>query len=555
MSSMAYNSASGLGGMLKQGTRHFSDDDPFSASVVLRNIDACLQLSRMLSSSLGPQGRCKLVVNHLQKLTVTSDCASILSQVDVEHPAAQLLAQACQKQEEECGDNTNTVLAVGGELLWQTAALIGKMTWQPAPEILAGYKRAMVLVETVYLPALVCGNVTVTNLRDKEQLLKILKPVLASKQYGSEGVLAPLVADACLTVMDANGKVNVQAVRTVKILGSSVASSTLMDGYVAQRGLETVCQKAAAAKICIFACGFEASSTEAKGTVLMKTADDLKNYNLTEEQKMSDIVESIAVSGIKVVVTGGTVSDMALHFLDRHNLICLKVSSKWELRRLASAVNATALVRLGAPTPDEMGYADTVEQTEMGGRIVTVFKTKESKLATVVLRASTTSVLNDLERAVDDGVQAIAAAATDGRLVYGGGAVEMALSLALQKEAEKVPGLEQYALTAFGKALQVVPRTLAENAGWNSTRVLADLQAAHAASPDGEICSMGVDIERDGMDDDAVAGCGTASMKEVGVVDLLATKLSAIKLAFDAATTILKVDQIIMSKQSGGPQA
>jgi T-complex protein 1 subunit theta len=115
--------------------------------------------------------------------------------------------------------------------------------------------------------------------------------------------------------------------------------------------------------------------------------------------------------------------------------------------------------------------------------------------------------------------------------------------------------LEQYALTAFGKALQVVPRTLAENAGWNSTRVLADLQAAHAASPDGEICSMGVDIERDGMDDDAVAGCGTASMKEVGVVDLLATKLSAIKLAFDAATTILKVDQIIMSKQSGGPQA
>jgi T-complex protein 1 subunit theta len=139
--------------------------------------------------------------------------------------------------------------------------------------------------------------------------------------------------------------------------------------------------------------------------------------------------------------------------------------------------------------------------------------------------------------------------------VYGGGAVEMALSLALQKEAEKVPGLEQYALTAFGKALQVVPRTLAENAGWNSTRVLADLQAAHAASPDGEICSMGVDIERDGMDDDAIAGCGTASMKEVGVVDLLATKLSAIKLAFDAATTILKVDQIIMSKQSGGPQA
>lgn len=578
MSSMAYNSASGLGGMLKQGTKHFSDDDPFSASVVLRNIDATLQLSRMLSSSLGPQGRCKLTVNHLGKITVTSDCASILSNLDVEHPAAQLLTQACQKQEEECGDNTNTVLAIGGELLWQTAALIGKMTWQPAPEILAGYHRAMTLVETVYLPALVCGNVT--NMRDKEQLLRILLPVMAAKQYGSEHILAPLVADACLTVMsdNTNGSecgsagagrgagagsttLNVDSVRTVKFLGSSVASSTLLEGYVAVRGLETVCTSAKSAKICIFACGMEATSTEAKGTVLMKTAQDLKNYNKTEEQNMSDIIESIANSGVKVVVTGGNVSDMALHFCDRNNLMLLKVSSKWELRRLSTAVNATALVRLGAPTPDEMGYCCSVKQEEIGGRVVTVFTSgKESKLATIVLRASTSSVLADLERAVDDGVQAVAAACNDGRLVYGGGAVEMAMSVALQQEAEKVPGLEQYALAAFGKALEVVPRTLAENAGWNATRVLADLQAAHAAKPcttgaGGDICRTGVNIERDGMDDDAVTGAGTADMETLGVVDLLATKLSAIKLAVDAATTILKVDQIIMSKQSGGPQA
>jgi T-complex protein 1 subunit theta len=575
---MAYNSASGLGGMLKQGTKHFADDDPFSASVVLRNIDATLQLSRMLSSSLGPQGRCKLTVNHLGKITVTSDCASILSNLDVEHPAAQLLTQACQKQEEECGDNTNTVLAIGGELLWQTAALIGKMTWQPAPEILAGYHRAMTLVETVYLPALVCGNVT--NVRDKEQLLRILTPVMAAKQYGSEGILAPLVADACLAVMadrggngggsnsnsnNNNTTLNVDSVRTVKFLGSSVASSTLLEGYVAVRGLETVCTSAADAKICIFACGLEASSTEAKGTVLMKTAEDLKNYNRTEEQNMSDIIESIANSGVKVVVTGGNVSDMALHFCDRNNLMLLKVSSKWELRRLSTAVNATALVRLGAPTPDEMGFCESVRQEEIGGRIVTVFTSgKEGKLATIVLRASTSSVLADLERAVDDGVQAVAAACNDGRLVYGGGAVEMALSVALQQEAEQVPGLEQYALAAFGKALEVVPRTLAENAGWNATRVLADLKAAHAANPctssssssgSGSVCAVGVNIERDGVDDDGVTGAGTADMQTVGVVDLLATKLSAIKLAVDAATTILKVDQIIMSKQSGGPQA
>ncbi|GAX09235.1 T-complex protein 1 subunit theta [Fistulifera solaris] len=548
MTSMAYNSAAGLAGMLKEGTRHFSqEDDPTNSSVVLRNISACLELSRMLSTSLGPQGRCKLVVNHLEKIMVTSDCAAILKEVEVEHPAAKLLASACRKQEEECGDNTNFVLAFAGELLWQTAQLIAKMTWQPAPEILAGYRRALDLCESKFFPTLVCDSVN--NFTQKDQLLQLLRPVLASKQYGSEGVLAPLVVEACLRVMK-NGRVSVESVRTVKIPGASVSQSVLLDGYAAKSGVETVVTSVEKAKIAVFASGFEASSTEAKGTVLMKTADDLKNYNKSEEAKMEEIVRSIVESGVKIVVTGGNLSDMALHFLDRHQVMCLRIGSKWELRRLCQAVGATALVRLGPPTPDEMGYCDSARVQEMGGKPVTIFTNAESKLATIVLRASTTSVLNDLERAVDDGVQAVAQAAKDGRFVYGGGAVEMALSVALQQEAEKVPGLEQYALAAFGKALEVIPRTLAENAGWDSTRVLADLQSSHASVTEGTICDVGVDIDRLGDDQ----GSGTTSMKEKAIYDLLNTKMSALRQAVDATVTILKVDQIIMSKPSGGPK-
>ncbi len=548
MTSMAYNSAAGLAGMLKEGTRHFSqEDDPTNSSVVLRNISACLELSRMLSTSLGPQGRCKLVVNHLEKIMVTSDCAAILKEVEVEHPAAKLLASACKKQEEECGDNTNFVLAFAGELLWQTAQLIAKMTWQPAPEILAGYRRALDLCESKFFPSLVCDSVN--DFTQKDQLLQLLRPVLASKQYGSEGVLAPLVVDACLRVMK-NGRVSVESVRTVKIPGASVSQSVLLDGYAAKSGVETVVTSVEKAKIAVFASGFEASSTEAKGTVLMKNADDLKNYNKSEEAKMEEIVRSIVESGVKIVVTGGNLSDMALHFLDRHQVMCLRIGSKWELRRLCQAVGATALVRLGPPTPDEMGYCDSARVQEMGGKPVTIFTNAESKLATIVLRASTTSVLNDLERAVDDGVQAVAQAAKDGRFVYGGGAVEMALSVALQQEAEKVPGLEQYALAAFGKALEVIPRTLAENAGWDSTRVLADLQSAHASVAEGTICDVGVDIDRLGDDQ----GSGTISMKEKAIYDLLNTKMSALRQAVDATVTILKVDQIIMSKPSGGPK-
>lgn len=550
MASMAYNSAAGLSGMLKAGSQHFSQEQG-TASVVLRNIEACLQLARMLSTSLGPQGRCKLVVNHLGKISVTSDCASILKDVEVEHPAAQLLRSACQKQQDECGDNTNFVLAFAGELLWQTAGLIGKMTWQPAPEILAGYARALKLIETEYLPLQVIPGSDQLDWTDREQLLRVLRPVLASKQYGSEGTLAPLVADACLSVMDRTDggktKLNVEAVRTVKIPGSSVSQSCWVAGYVAKSEVITTKKSAEDAKVAVYACSMEASNTEAKGTVVMKNAEDLLTYNKTEESKMQEIIQGIAESGVSVVVTGGNVSDMALHFMDRFGLLCLRVGSKWELRRLCQAVSATALVRLGAPTPDEMGFCSSVKPQEMGGRICTVFTTgADSKLATIVLRAGTTTVLADLERAVDDGVQAVSQALKDGRLVYGGGAVEMALSVKLQDAATKTASLEQYALVAFAKALEIIPRTLAENAGHDAVQVLADLSAAHASGKDDMICDVGVDIDLD-------SGSGISTMKDKGVIDLVSTKLSALRLAVDAVITILKIDQIIMSKKAGGP--
>lgn len=550
---MAYNAASGLPGMLKEGSRHIQDESAGSASVVLRNIDACLQLSRMVQSSMGPQGRCKLVVNHLEKILVTSDCAAILKQVEIEHPTANLLAMAVKKQEEERGDQTNFVLTFAGELLWQTALLIQKMTWQTAPEILAGYQQALSLVEAEYLPAQVCETVTTF---DKPTLMRVLLPVLQSKQYGAAEILAPLVADACLLLMGSNTESSsrpalaIEAIRTVSILGSSVRQSTLLEGYVAKRGLETSVTSVQDCKIAVYASGIEASSTEAKGTVVMKTAADLQAYNRSEEDKMKDIIAGIAAAGVKLVVSGGNISDMALHFLDKYGLACLRVGSKFELRRLCQAVGATALVRLGTPMADEMGHASSVKQQELGDQTVTVFQVgASSKLATIVLRASTKTVLADLERATDDGVQAVAQLCKDGRLVYGGGCVEMACSTALLRRADQVPGLAQYALQAFGKALQIMPRVLAENAGYKAATAVANLQAAHAAHGDG-ICDAGIEIDKEGV----ASTTGVASMKDKGVVDIMATKLSALRLAVDAAVTILKIDQIIMSKPAGGPK-
>lgn len=526
MSSMAYNSAAGLGGMLKEGHQHWEE-------AVVRNLEAAVELSQMVVTSMGPLGRHKLIVNHLEKLYVTSDANTILKELEVEHPAAKILQMAAEAQDKACGDMTNLVVSFAGQLLRETQDLM-RMGVHTS-EVIAGYQAAADKLE-VYLPELVCDNILIKeSLENDERLTKVIGPVLGAKSGGTHEFLTPLVLQACRCVMDSSYRVQPEAVRVVKLLGGSVSQSQLVKGYVAQRGVETTVTSVTNAKIAVFACGIEASSTEAKGTVLMKTAEDLKGYNKSEETKMEELVQGIANAGVTVVVSGGNVSEMALHFLDRYKLMCLKMGSKWELRRLCQATGATALVRLGAPTPDELGHAATAKVQQLGGRTLTVFETQDTKLATLILRASTSSVLQDLERAIDDGVHAFQQLCRDGRVVPGAGATEMALAQKIQHLADVAPGLDQYAIGAFGKALEVVPRTLAETAGMEAPKVIADLHAAHANGKN----KAGVDLE------------ALVVVEETPIVDLLNTKLSAFRLAVDAALTVLRVDQIIMSKQSG----
>jgi len=544
--SMAYNQAAGLGGMLKSG--HQSMEGLESAT--LRNVEACRGISTITRTSLGPNGMNKLVVNHLGKIIVTSDCATIVKALEIEHPAAKMLQLAAEAQDFECGDGTNLVVSFAGELLAQTEELF-RMGLHPS-DVVAGFTKAGDKLLEEFLPSLADLVPAMADGRSTEELVRVVRPVVAAKQLGSEDVLAPLVAEACLGTMSSSfGPVNfsVDSVRVAKILGGDTSQSHVVHGFVALRGLESTITSAKDAKIVVFGCGIEASSTEAKGTVLMKNADDLKNYNKSEEKKMEEIVKGIADAGIKVCVAGGTVSEMAMHFIERYGMLCLKIGSKWELRRLCAATGATALVRLGAPTPDEMGHCDHIHQKEVGGRPVTIFSqsegSKTSKLSTIVLRASTSSVLADLERAVDDGVHAAKTACKNGKLLPGAGATEMELSLKVRAFADTCPGLDQYAMRAFSKALEVVPRTLAENAGLDQGEVIAALGAAHASGK----ASAVVDIGAMG-----IAGA-SGVCDETSVLDLYTTKASALKLAIDSALTVLRVDQIIMSKQAGGGAA
>ena len=251
---------------------------------------------------------------------------------------------------------------------------------------------------------------------------------------------------------------------------------------------------ASKAKVGVYSCPIDISQTETKGTVLLHNAKEMLAFSKGEEEQLEKIVKEIHDSGIRVVVAGQSVGELALHYLNRYGILIIKVLSKFDLRRLCRVVGATPLARLGAPMPDEMGTVDVVKVIEIGGDRVTVFEqTNEiSRTSTIVLRGATQNYLDDLERAIDDGVSVVKAITKDARLVAGAGATEMELLKRVLAYGEKTPGLLQHAIKKFGEAFEVIPRTLAETSGLDAMEVLSKLYSAHHKNDDG---TAGVDIE------------------------------------------------------------
>jgi T-complex protein 1 subunit theta len=397
---------------------------------------------------------------------------------------------------------------------------------------------------------LVCDKVE--DIRSQEELSKAIRTVVAAKQSGSEDFLADIVAEAVLAVLPKNPvNFNVDNVRVVKIMGGALEQSKVVKGMVFARQPEGTILKAKKAKVGVYSCPIDISQTETKGTVLLHNAKEMMDFTTGEEQQIEQIVKELHDSGVRVVVAGQTVGELAAHYLNRYNILVIKVLSKFELRRLCRVVGATPLARLGAPMPDEMGSIDIVETLEIGGDRVTVFRQEndQTRTATIVLRGATQNHLDDVERAIDDGVNVVKAITRDPRLVPGAGATEMQLIERIKSLADRTQGLSQYSIRKFGEAFEVIPRTLAESAGLDATEVLARLYVAHGAQKgrkDDE-WSTGVDIENDD-------GSGTLDAKEEGILDLWVSKNWAVKLATEAARTVLSVDQIIVARQAGGPK-
>ncbi|XP_066253735.1 T-complex protein 1 subunit theta [Euwallacea similis] len=527
--------APGFAQMMKDGSRYFSGLE----EAVIRNIKACKEFSHSVRSAYGPNGMNKMVINHIEKQFVTSDAATIIRELDVEHPAAKLIIFASEMQDAEVGDGTNFVVILAGALLECSEELI-RLGVTPT-EVAEGYEKGLEKCLEL-LPSLV--NYKVEDNHDINEVKQAIKSSIASKQYGNEEFLAALVAKTCISIMPEQTTFNVDNVRVCKVLGSGLQSSQVVQGMVFKRQVEGEITLAENAKIAVYSCPIDIMQTETKGTVLIKTADELMNFSRGEENLLELQIKSIAESGAKVVVAGAKFGDMALHYIHKYNLMAVRLNSKFDLRRLCKTVNATIMPRLIAPSAEELGYCDEVRLEELGETPIVAFrqKGKESRIATVVIRGATDNYMDDIERAIDDGVNSFKGLCRDPRFLPGAGATEAELAMQLLKFADTLPGLEQYSIRKFASALETFPKVLAENSGMKSQIVLDKILDMHQHG----LKNVGVDIESENSILDAV---------ERKIFDLYQAKYWGLKYAVDAAVTILRVDQIIMAKRAGGPKA
>ncbi|XP_026101523.1 T-complex protein 1 subunit theta isoform X1 [Carassius auratus] len=528
--------APGFAQMLKDGAKHYSGLE----EAVYRNIQACKELAQTTRTAYGPNGMNKMVINHLEKLFVTNDAATILRELEVQHPAAKMIVMASHMQEQEVGDGTNFVLVFAGALLELAEELL--RMGLSVSEVIEGYEMACKKALEI-LPDCVCSSVK--NLHDLDEATAMIRSAVMSKQYGNEDFLGNLIAQACVSIFPESGNFNVDNVRVCKILGCGLNSSLMLHGMVFKKETEGDITSVKDAKIAVFSCPFDGMVTETKGTVLIKNAEELMNFSKGEEDLMEAQVKSIADSGANVVVTGGKVADMALHYANKYKLMVVRLNSKWDLRRLCKTVGATALPRLTPPTPEEMGHCDSVYLSEVGDTQVVVFKhdKEDGAIATLVIRGSTDNLMDDIERAIDDGVNTFKVLVRDARLCPGAGATEIELAKHITSYGESCPGLEQYAIKKYAEAFEMLPRALAENSGVKGNELISKLYAAHHEGNK----NSGFDIEGEGP--------ALKDVMEAGILDPYLVKHWGIKLATNAAITVLRVDQIIMAKPAGGPKA
>jgi len=508
--------------ILPEGTSRYLGRDAQRMNILAGKV-----LAETIRTTLGPKGMDKMLVDSLGDIVVTNDGVTILKEMDIEHPAAKMLVEVAKTQEDEVGDGTTTAVIITGELLKKAEELL-EMGVHPTI-IVQGYRQAVKKAQEIL-------DFIAINARDRDTLIKVAMTAMTGK--GAEKAretLAELVVDAILQVED-NGEIDKDNINIQRILGGSIDDSMIVNGIAIDKGRadHAMPKRVENAKIALLKYPIEVKELETDAKIRLTDPSQMQAFIEQEEKMIKDMVQKIIDSGANVLFCQKGIDDLALHYLSREGIYALKRVRKSDMKRLERATGAKLVTNIEDLTEEDLGEAGVVYEKKIFDELLTfVEDCKDPKALSIILRGSTRQVAEEVERAVEDAIGVVSATVEDGKVVAGGGAPEVEIAKRLKDYSESISGREQLAVAAFAEALEVVPKTLAENAGLDSIDTLVDLRAAHEESP-----YMGLNVFEGEVVD----------MKEAGVLEPHRVKKQAIQSAAEAAEMILRIDDMIAAK-------
>ena len=524
--------------ILKEGTQRDS-----GKKATQNNIAAAKAIAEAVRSTLGPKGMDKMLVDSMGDVIITNDGVTILKEVEVQHPAAKMIVEIAKTQDSECGDGTTTAVILAGELLKNAEELMDKGVHPTA--ISNGYRRAS--NESLELLDKISRKVSRSD-------VKTLKSIAITSMTGKSSeanaeFLADLTVNSIKAVAESKDKNKVEVDRSnIKIQkkqGGSIADTEQVSGIIMDKEpVHTdMPRNVKKARVALIDAPLEIKKTEIESKIQINDPSQIQAFLDQEESTIKKMVDTISKSGANVLICQKGIDDLAQHFLAKNNIMAIRRAKKSDIDALSKATGGKIISNIDSMSKKDLGFAGLVEVRKIGDDDMTfVTGCKNPKAVSILVRAGSEHVADEIERNLDDAIGVVSLVYKDGKIVTGGGAAEIELALKLRKFAPRVGGREQMAIEAFANAIEVVPSTLAENAGLDVIDTLMGLRKSHTKKGRNQHAGL-----------DAFTG-KVVNMQSRNVVEPLRVKTQAVSSATDVATMILRIDDVIASKQPEGPE-
>jgi thermosome len=505
------------------------------------NIMAARVIGEVLKTTLGPRGMDKMLVDNLGDITITNDGAAILDEIDVEHPAAKMMVEIAKTQDDMVGDGTTTAVVLASELLKKAEELLDQNIH---PTILvSGYRKAaQKAIEIIE------KNAVPVDVEDRKMMMKVALTSMGSKAVGgAKERFAEIAIEAVKQIAEKRGDkmiADIDNIQLVKKTGKSLLESQLISGIIVDKEVihPGMPKKKENAKIALLDLALEIEKTEMSAEIRIRDPNQMKAFLDQEDSMLKDMVNKIKASGADVVFCQKGVDDMVQHYLAKEGIMAARRLKESDMEKLARATGGRVTSNLDDLKAADLGFAGLVEERKIGDdKMIFVEKCKDPRSVAILIRAGLERMVDEAERAMTDALSVVSDVMETNKIVAGGGAVEIEVAKELRKYANKVGGREQLAIEAFADAMEIIPRALTENAGFDPIDVLVELRSAHDKET-GKYKGINVFTGK------------VENSIDSGVIEPIVVKIQAIKSAAESASMILRIDDIIMSKApKGGP--